>query len=100
MKASLGKTRARTESGQERIEASIKPVVKEKNATGFEANREKSEAVSELQDVPKAEAGVEMIGATENRTRDLAVPARGEGRSHKGPLHLRKDIRQESSGRP
>jgi hypothetical protein len=29
---------------------------------------------------------VEMIGATEDRTRDRAVPAQHKGRSHEGPM--------------
>jgi hypothetical protein len=86
MKSSLGTTRARMESGHERIEAEIEPDVEEKNTTDFEANGEKSEAVLELPEGPKEEAAVEMIGATEDRTRDLAVPARRKDHSHKGPM--------------
>jgi hypothetical protein len=66
-----------------------------------EANPE-VEAVAENQEVCNEEAAVEMIGATEDRTRDRAIPAWCKGCSHKGLRHKTattsergEDIRQD-----
>jgi hypothetical protein len=52
--------------------------LKEVDTTSLEANREKSEAIAEQQEVPKKEAAVETIRALEARywDRHLAVGRR------------------------
>jgi hypothetical protein len=51
----------------------------------MEANPGEMKSVAENQEVCNEEAAVEIIGVTEDRTRDRAVPARRKGRSHRGP---------------
>jgi hypothetical protein len=59
--------------------------VEEVEAKDSEANQEKVEVLAEKQEVRNEVSAVEVIGATEDQTRDLAVPARRKGRSHRGP---------------
>jgi hypothetical protein len=66
----LGKTEARMKSGQEEIEAEIKPDAEEMNTTGFEASPEEIEPVAEHQEVPNEEAALETIRIREDRSGD------------------------------
>jgi hypothetical protein len=61
IKASLGKTEAGMESGQERTEVEIKSNMKEMNARDFEANPEEIEAAVEHQEVPNEEAAMKTV---------------------------------------
>jgi hypothetical protein len=50
----------------------------------MEADPEEMKSTAENQEVPNKETVVEMIGATEDRTRVRSVPALLKGCSHKG----------------
>jgi hypothetical protein len=51
----------------------------------MEANPEKMRSIVEHQKVPDEKAAMELIKATEDQTRDRAIPAWCKGHSHKGP---------------
>jgi hypothetical protein len=62
-------------SGEERIEAKIKPDVEEMVATDFEAIPKQVEAVAERREVPNEEAAaVETVGAQKGRSRGSNQP--------------------------
>jgi hypothetical protein len=82
LKACLEKAEARTETSQEPWEAEIRTDLEEVVTTKSEAEQEKVVGVAEKQEVRNEVSAVEMIGATEDRTRDRAVRM---GCSHKRP---------------
>jgi hypothetical protein len=66
LEACLEKMEVRTETSKEPRKAKIKTDQEEADTTDLEANREKSEAVAEQQDISKEEAAVKTIGALED----------------------------------